>query len=139
MDYTTVESIKDRFYSLIVSGESLPAGLVNVWFESAKGEFELELDKELTESTINQPDGEGGADEIKVIAPKLSSAEKSLLGRYMQKEFITRELSKFAKVTGIDSKDEKVSGLQATKYTLISELNIAETAIAELVSKIKGI
>lgn len=135
---TTVDDIKDKFYSLIITGEVLPESLVNVWLDTAIGEYNLELGTslEITKTVIP-------SDEIDIIIAEindnLSSSQKSLLGRYMQREFITRELSRYSKVTGIDSKDEKVSGLQATKITLRAELTLAETAIAELVSKIKEI
>lgn len=135
---TTVDDIKDKFYSLIITGEVLPESLVNVWLDTAIGEYNLELGTslEITKTVIP-------SEEIDIIIAEindnLSSSQKSLLGRYMQREFITRELSRYSKVTGIDSKDEKVSGLQATKITLRAELTLAETAIAELVSKIKEI
>lgn len=160
MNNTTFDEVKDKFYSLIVTGEVLPEALVDEWLDSAIGEYELELSKlEYTEyediaevpvvSTVNMETSQNNESmsELatstvvsvtkKAFTTHLSSAQKSLLGRYMQREFITRELSRFSKVTGIDSKDEKVSGLQATKITLRAELEFSETAIAELVAKIK--
>ena len=137
MKNTTFDEIKDKFYSLIITGEALPDALVDEWLDSAIGEYELEVTKLPITTNIKYVDGE--KQEIKQFATCLSSAQKSLLGRYMQRAFITRELSRFSKVTGIDSKDEKVSGLQATKITLRAELTFAETAIAELVSKLKDL
>lgn len=162
MNNTTFDEVKDKFYSLIVTGEVLPEALVDEWLDSAIGEYELEVSElsyeeyeDIDETPIvsnsseenmgiendsNLPDNTDiTINKIikKRFTTRLSSAQKSLLGRYMQREFITRELSRFSKVTGIDSKDEKVSGLQATKITLRAELTFAETAIAELVSKLK--
>lgn len=133
MRNTTFDDVKDKFYSIIITGENLPEALVDEWLDTSIGEYELELgvELEITEITENNIT-------IKSFTTHLSSAQKSLLGRYMQREFITRELSRYSKVTGIDSKDEKVSGLQATKNTLRAELTFAETAIAELVGKLKG-
>lgn len=164
MKNTTFDEVKDKFYSLIVTGEVLPEALVDEWLDSAIGEYELEIselpyeeyeDVEVTPITPDSPEENMGIENNnnspkiatttvkqvikKMFTTRLSSAQKSLLGRYMQREFITRELSRFSKVTGIDSKDEKVSGLQATKITLRAELTFAETAIAELVAKIKEI
>lgn len=135
---TTVDDIKDKFYSLIITGEVLPESLVNVWLDTAIGEYNLELGTDLKVIYTTIPSAEIDII-IAEVNDNLSSSQKSLLGRYMQREFITRELSRYSKVTGIDSKDEKVSGLQATKITLRAELTLAETAIAELVSKIKEI
>ncbi len=137
-DYTTLDSIKDKFFSLIVSGEVIPEPLVDEWVDNAIGYYELELGVNL-ETEIIVIEESGDSVEEEVFKNKLSSAQKSLLGRYMQRDFITRELSRFSKITGIDSKDEKVSGLQATKYTLRSELEIALLEIAELVSKLKDL
>lgn len=137
---TNANEVKDKFYSLIITGEVLPEGLVNEWLDTAVGEYNLELgtNLELIKETI--PGVEEEPDVVVItINDNLLPSQKSLLGRYMQREFITRELSRYSKVTGIDSKDEKVSGLQATKITLRAELTLAETAIAELISKIKEI
>lgn len=142
MKYTTFDSVKDKFYSLIITGESLPGALVDEWLGSAMGEYELELGEKLEYEEVEiQPEGSDGGESLKQkrFTTELSSFQKSLLGRYMQREFITRELSRYSKITGIDSKDEKVSGLQATKYTLRSELEMAQTSIAELVFKMKKV
>lgn len=132
MNNTTIEQVKDKFYSLIVTGEVLPETLVDEWLDTAMGDYSLELNSELM---VDPVVGEEG----KTFTTHLSSSQKSLLGRYMQREFITRELSRYSKITGIDSKDEKVSGLQATKITLRAELDFCHIAIAELVFKLKGI
>lgn len=140
MNNTTLDEVKDKFFSLITTGEVLPDALVDEWLDSAIGEYELELHQKLDivdEVVPEMIDDELQYVVIKKFTSRLSSAQKSLLGRYMQREFITRELSRWSKVTGIDSKDEKVSGLQATKITLRAELDKAETAIAELVFKLK--
>lgn len=140
MNNTTLDEVKDKFFSLITTGEVLPDALVDEWLDSAIGEYELELHQKLDiveEVVPEMIDDELQYVVIKKFTSRLSSAQKSLLGRYMQREFITRELSRWSKVTGIDSKDERVSGLQATKITLRAELDKAETAIAELVFKLK--
>lgn len=140
MNNTTLDEVKDKFFSLITAGEVLPDALVDEWLDSAIGEYELELHQKLDiveEVVPEMIDDELQYVVIKKFTSRLSSAQKSLLGRYMQREFITRELSRWSKVTGIDSKDERVSGLQATKITLRAELDKAETAIAELVFKLK--
>ena len=142
MNNTTLDEVKDKFFSLITAGEALPDTLVDEWLDSAIGEYELELHQvlEIVEEIIQETIEEETVDVvIKKFTCHSSSAQKSLLGRYMQREFITRELSRWSKVTGIDSKDEKVSGLQATKITLRAELDKSETAIAELVSKLKDL
>lgn len=134
MSNTTVEAVKDKFYSLIISGQTLPDTLVDEWLDSAMGEYDLELNTTLEIETVVVEE-----EDVLYFTTHLSSSQKSLLGRYMQREFITRELSRYSKLTGIDSKDEKVSGLQSTKVTLRDELDKANTAIAELVFKLKGI
>lgn len=123
---TSIDNVKDKFFALIITGEVLPDLLVDNWLDTAVGMYNLEFNTTL----------EIDEDSFNTI---LSSAQKDLLGRYMQKAFITREWSRYSKVTGIDSKDEKVSGLQATKQSLRAELEIAEASIAELVQKLNKI
>lgn len=141
MNNTTFDEVKDKFYSLIVSYSAIPETLTDEWLDSAIGEYELELGVTLEFEEIETPPVEVGGLPIitKQFATHLLSSQKSLLGRYMQREFITRQLSLYGKVTGIDSKDEKVSGLQATKVALRSELTTSETNIAELVAKLKEV
>lgn len=131
---TNIDDVKDKFFALIITGEALPDLLVEDWLNTALGWYNMEFDTNL--EIIKVQDGETTESYFNTI---LSPAQKDLLGRYMQKGFITREWSRYSKVTGIDSKDEKVSGLQATKQSLRAELEIAEANIAELVHKLNRI
>lgn len=124
---TSQSKVLDKFYSLIVTGYELPIDLVNEWFDSALGEYELEL------RPLQYDSEQSGFTE------KLNVYQISLLGRLMKREFDTREFSRMSKVTGIDTKDERVSGLQAAKQAVRAELEIDEQKISELFQKIKEI
>lgn len=128
MSVTTSQSkVLDKFYSLIVTGYELPLDLVLEWFDTALGEYELELQPLLYD------------EESSMFLTRLSVYQISLLGRLMKREFDTREFSRMSKVTGIDTKDERVSGLQAAKQAVRTELDNDEQKIAELFQKIKEI
>lgn len=124
---TSQQKVLDKFYSLIVTGYELPEGLVSEWFDTAIGEYELELKALEYDETA------------KVFSRKLHIFQITLLGRLMKREFDTREFSRMSKVTGIDTKDERVSGLQAAKQAVRAEVDMDEKKIAELFQKIKEI
>lgn len=124
---TSQSKVLDKFYSLIVTGYELPIDLVLEWFDTALGEYELELQP--------LPYNEESA----LFETRLSVYQITLLGRLMKREFDTREFSRMSKVTGIDTKDERVSGLQAAKQAVKAELELDEQKIAELFQKIKEI
>lgn len=124
---TSQSKVLDKFYSLIVTGYELPATLIEEWFDTALGEYELELKPLQYDS------------DTKEFIDRLSVYQITLLGRLMKREFDTREFSRISKVTGIDTKDERVSGLQASKQAVRAELEIDEQKISELFQKIKEI
>jgi len=124
---TSQSKVLDKFYSLIMTGYELPESLVKEWFDTALGEYELVLQPLQYDEVTSK------------FTTRLSSYQVTLLGLLIKREFDTREFSRMSKVTGIDTKDERVSGLQAAKQAVRAEIEIDGQRIEELFQKIKEI
>lgn len=123
MSNTTYQDILSSFQSLPQSKYPLPDSLVKQWFYDALGEYELEIHELPFDKSMDQFDVKLKQYQIKVIA---------LL---MYTYYLTRELSRAEKISGISGKDLTVTGGDESKRTIKADLELHLKRTRDLLDK----
>jgi hypothetical protein len=125
MANTTYTDVRASFESLPQSKYVLADGLVYQWFLDALSEYELEID------TLNY-------DEVsKEFDSKLNQYKIKTVALIMYTYYITRELSRAEKLSGINSKDVSITGGDESKRTTYNDLKLEQERVDELLHKQK--
>lgn len=125
MANTTYDEVLDSFESLPQSKYVLADGLVKQWFLDALGEYELEI------STLNY-------DEVlQEFGDKISRYKIKTIALIMYTYYLTRELSRAEKLSGINSKDISITGGDESKRTIINDLKLEQNRVEDLLNKQK--
>lgn len=103
----------------------LPEGLEDEWFDSALGQYELDID-------------ELGYDiDSSKFASKLKPITVYTLGLLMYQDYLTRELSKAEKINGFRGKDIQLTGSDASKNVTYKDLVLQQQRVQEFLHKQK--
>ena len=115
----------DSFETLIRERTPLPQGLVELWFEQALGQYELEI-------------GDAGYDRnTGTFGDEVKRAEITTLGYMMKVMYVERELSRVNKINNIITNDIKLNGNGETKKYTYNELLEERAAAADYINKQK--
>jgi hypothetical protein len=112
MANTTYADIIKSFESLPQSKVVLADGLVEEWFNSSLGVFELEIE----DLSFNE--------ELNEFPSKLPKYKIKTLGMLMYIEYLTRELDRLKKINGIVGKDIQMTGSDSAKRVALSDLQL---------------
>lgn len=124
-DVTTKADVIQKFRSLPMAKQVLPEGLEDEWFDSALGQYELDID-------------ELGYDiDSSKFASKLKPFVVYTLGLLMYQEYLTRELSKAEKINGFRGKDIQLTGSDASKNVTYKDLVLQQQRVQEFLHKQK--
>ena len=115
----------DSFEGIIRERTPLPQGLVELWFEQALGQYELEIgDVEYSRKTATF-----GDDVKRIVITTLA---------YMMKVmYVERELSRVNKINNIITNDIKLNGNGETKKYTYNELLEEKASAADYINKQK--
>lgn len=123
MANTTYNDVLSSFQSLPQSKYVLPDGLDKQWFLDALGEYELELD-------------ELGYDEITEQFPvKLKQYQVKTIALIMYTYYLTRELSRAEKLSGINGKDISITGGDESKRITKADLELQMSKAKKMIDK----
>jgi hypothetical protein len=122
---TSYSIIKKKFESEPQSKVVLPDELILEFFDSALGEYELEL------NPLNYNALTG------IIEEDLTRSQILILAKLMYKYYISRDLDKYMKLQSMTGENLSVTGLGDSKKTMASRLESISTEINTLFSKIK--
>ena len=115
----------DSFETLIRERTPLPQGLVELWFEQALGQYELEI-------------GDAGYDRNKgAFGNTVKRAVITTLAYMMKVMYVERELSRVNKINNIITNDIKLNGNGETKKYTYNELLEERAAAADYINKQK--
>lgn len=124
-DVTTKADVIQKFRSLPMAKQVLPEGLEDEWFDSALGQYELDID-------------ELGYDiDSSKFASKLKPITVYTLGLLMYQDYLTRELSKAEKINGFRGKDIQLTGSDASKNVTYKDLVLQQQRVQEFLHKQK--
>jgi hypothetical protein len=112
MANTTYADIIKSFESLPQSKVVLADGLVEEWFNSSLGVFELEIEDLSFIEELNE------------FPSKLPKYKIKTLGMLMYIEYLTRELDRLKKINGIVGKDIQMTGSDSAKRVALSDLQL---------------
>ena len=115
----------DSFETLIRERTPLPQGLVELWFEQALGQYELEI------GHIGYDRNTGMFDE------DVRRAVITTLGYMMKVQYCERELSRINKINNIITNDIKLNGNGESKKYTYNELLEERAAAADYINKQK--
>lgn len=124
-DVTTKADVIQKFRSLPMAKQVLPEGLEDEWFDSALGQYELDVDKL------------GYDIDSSKFASKLEPFVVYTLGLLMYQEYLTRELSKAEKINGFRGKDIQLTGSDASKNVTYKDLVLQQQRVQEFLHKQK--
>jgi len=124
-DVTTKADVIQKFRSLPMAKQVLPEGLEDEWFDSALGQYELDIDKL------------GYDVDSSKFASKLEPFVVYTLGLLMYQEYLTRELSKAEKINGFRGKDIQLTGSDASKNVTYKDLVLQQQRVQEFLHKQK--
>jgi len=125
MANTTYSDILSSFESLPQSKYILADGLVKQWFLDALGEYELEIQTLEYDDILQAFDHQLNRYQIKTIA------------LIMYTYYLTRELSRAEKLSGISGKDISITGGDESKRTIYNDLKFEMERVADLLNKQK--
>jgi len=121
----TKTDVIDSFETLIRERTPLPQGLVELWFEQALGQYELEI-------------GDVGYNrEAGAFSETVNRAVITTLGYMMKVMYVERELSRVNKINNIITNDIKLNGNGETKKYTYNELLEERAAAADYINKQK--
>ena len=121
----TKTDVIDSFETLIRERVPLPQGLVELWFEQALGQYELEI-------------GDVGYNrEAGAFSETVNRAVITTLGYMMKVMYVERELSRVNKINNIITNDIKLNGNGETKKYTYNELLEERAAAADYINKQK--
>lgn len=121
----TKTDVIDSFETLIRERTPLPQGLVELWFEQALGQYELEI-------------GDVGYNrEAGAFSETVNRAVIMTLGYMMKVMYVERELSRVNKINNIITNDIKLNGNGETKKYTYNELLEERAAAADYINKQK--
>lgn len=123
MANTTYSEILSSFHSLPQSKYALPDGLEKQWFFDALGEYELELD-ELEYDEISDQ-----------FSTKLKQYQVKTIALIMYTYYLTRELSRAEKLSGINGKDISITGGDESKRITKADLELQMSKAKHLIDK----
>ena len=121
----TKTDVIESFHTLIRERTALPDELVDMWFNQAIAQYELEIGKTYYDTSSMEFDED---------APLIIAAT---LARLIQVMYIERELSRVNKINNIITNDIKLNGNGETKKYTYNELLDARAAVADLINKQK--
>lgn len=121
----TKTDVIDSFETLIRERVPLPQGLVELWFEQALGQYELEIG----DAGYNRDAG--------AFAEWVNRAVITTLGYMMKVMYVERELSRVNKINNIITNDIKLNGNGETKKYTYNELLEERAAAADYINKQK--
>ena len=125
MANTTYNDVLSSFQSLPQSKYILADGLVKQWFLDALGEYELEIDSLNYDDVLETFDSNIKQYKIKTIA------------LIMYTYYLTRELSRAEKLSGISGKDISITGGDESKRTIYNDLKFELERVNDLLNKQK--
>ena len=125
MEVTYLDVI-DAFHSRFTDRYEIPETLERHWFYESVQEFELEVFPLLYNKTTEKFDKDD-----------LPPASVSTLGSMMYVRYLTRELSRVLKLSGIVGKDLSITGSGDTKRVTNQELIAERELVAQMLSKYK--
>lgn len=149
---TPYSSILDSFHSSFQSRVVIPDGLVDQFFYTAVGDFELEIFelliiKEDIEVEIeSEIEGEPNTFitqniivgvEILDSDKQLNRSQINLLGKLMYKAYLSRERDRVLKLNNIVGRDIRLTGMADTKYAFNRAYLELLGEITELTNKLK--
>ena len=115
----------DSFETLIRERTPLPQGLVELWFEQALGQYEMEI-------------GDAGYDrKTGMFGEDVRRSVITTLGYMMKVMYVERELSRVNKINNIITNDIKLNGNGETKKYTYNELLEERAAAADYINKQK--
>jgi hypothetical protein len=118
----TKTDVIDSFETLIRERTPLPQGLVELWFEQALGQYELEI-------------GDVGYNrEAGAFSETVNRAVITTLGYMMKVMYVERELSRVNKINNIITNDIKLNGNGETKKYTYNELLEERAAAADYIN-----
>ena len=121
----TKTDVIDSFETLIRERTPLPQGLVELWFEQALGQYELEI-------------GDVGYNrEAGAFSETVNRAVITTLGYMMKVMYVERELSRVNKINNIITNDIKLNGNGETKKYTYNELLEEKASAADYINKQK--
>ena len=126
MANTNYKDILSSFESLPQSKYVLPDALIKQWFLDALGEYELEI-SDLSFDDISM--------EFNSVLPRVQIKTIALI---MYTYYLTRELSRAEKLSGINSKDLSITGGDASKRTIYDDLKFEMERVDRLLHKQKS-
>ena len=122
---TTYNDILNSFQSLPQSKYILADGLLKQWFLDALGEYELEVNELNYNDTLEQ------------FEAKLSRYQIKTIALIMYTYYLTRELSRAEKLSGISGKDLSITGGDESKRTTYNDLKLQLDGVEKILHKQK--
>jgi len=123
MANTTYNDVLSSFQSLPQSKYTLPNGLEKQWLLDALGEYELELD-ELEYDEANEQ-----------FTIKLKQYQVKTIALIMYTYYLTRELSRAEKLSGISGKDISITGGDESKRITKADLELQMSKAKKMIDK----
>lgn len=120
---TTYSDILSSFHSLPQSKYALPESLEKQWFYDALGEYELELDNLEFDEDAEQ------------FSAKLKQYQVKTVALIMYTYYLTRELSRAEKLSGISGKDISITGGDESKRITKADLELQMSRAKHLIDK----
>lgn len=123
MANTTYTDILSSFQSLPQSKYLLPDGLMKQWFLDALGEYELEI----VELAYD--------DKSDTFNSKLTRYQIKTIALIMYTYYLTRELSRVEKLSGINGKDLSITGGDESKRITKADLELQMAKAKDMLDK----
>ena len=123
MANTTYTDILSSFQSLPQSKYLLPDGLMKQWFLDALGEYELEI----VELAYD--------DKSDTFDSKLTRYQIKTIALIMYTYYLTRELSRAEKLSGINGKDLSITGGDESKRITKADLELQMAKAKDMLDK----
>lgn len=120
---TTYEDVLHSFQSLPQSKYTLPDALIKQWFFDALGEYELELDTLPFDEDLDE------------FLVSLKQYQVKTIALIMYTYYLTRELSRAEKLSGISGKDISITGGDESKRITKADLEMQMIKTKEMIDK----
>lgn len=120
---TTYSNVLSSFQSLPQMKSYLPDGIEEQWFIDAVGEYGLELEE------LNYDE------ELQEFDCKLKQYQIKTIALIMYTYYLTRELSKIEKLSGISGKDLTVTGGDESKRITKADLELQMAKTKDMIDK----